>query len=147
METIGRKEMGRKYARESTMKLLYQMEINSDFTEDVIKNFFENYLFDEGERLYIEDAIQTIIKNLEDIDFHIQNNIEGWEIHRLARVDLSILRIAIYEMLYRKDIPIEVSINEAIEISKKYSTEESSKFINGVLGGFVRSGVLKDSDR
>ena len=147
MEAIGRKEMGRKYARESTMKLLYQMEINSDFTEDAIGIFFENYTFDERERLYIEYAVETIIKNLKDIDFYIQNNIEGWEIHRLARVDLSILRIAIYEMLYRKDIPIQVSINEAIEISKKYSTEESSKFINGVLGGFVRSGVLEDSGR
>lgn len=147
METIGRKEMGRKYARESAMKLLYQMEINSDFTDEAIKIFFENYTFDEGEKLYIEDAVENIIKNLGDIDSYIENHIEGWEIHRLARVDLSILRIAIYEMLYRKDIPIEVSINEAIEISKKYSTEESSKFINGVLGGFVRSGVLEDSGR
>ena len=76
------------------------------------------------------------------IDEHIQNNIEGWDIHRLARVDLSILRIAIYELLYRDDIPVQVSINEAIEISKKYSTEDSSKFINGILGGFVRTGIL-----
>lgn len=146
METIGRKEMGRKYARESTMKLLYQMEVNLDFSDEAIGIFFENYTFDSGEKLYIENAIETIIENMEDIDNYIAENIEAWEIHRLARVDLSILRIAIYEMLYRKDIPIEVSINEAIEISKKYSTEESSKFINGVLGGFVRSGIL-DSGR
>ena len=146
MEAIGRKEMGRKYARESTMKLLYQMEVNLDFSDEAIGIFFENYTFDSGEKLYIENAIETIIENMEDIDNYIAENIEAWEIHRLARVDLSILRIAIYEMLYRKDIPIEVSINEAIEISKKYSTEESSKFINGVLGGFVRSGIL-DSGR
>ena len=63
---------------------------------------------------------------------------EGWELHRLAKIDLCILRIAIYEIIYREDIPIEVSINEAIEIGKTYSTDESSKFINGVLGGFVR---------
>jgi len=138
--------MGRKYARESTMKLLYQMEVNLDFSDEAIGIFFENYTFDSGEKLYIENAIETIIENMEDIDNYIAENIEAWEIHRLARVDLSILRIAIYEMLYRKDIPIEVSINEAIEISKKYSTEESSKFINGVLGGFVRSGIL-DSGR
>ncbi|MCF6460096.1 transcription antitermination factor NusB [Clostridium sp. Cult3] len=131
--------MGRKYARESTMKLLYQMEINSDFSETVVNIFFENNVFDEGEKAYIEGAINTIVNNLELIDSHIKQNIEGWEIHRLARVDLSILRIAIYEIMYREDIPIEVSINEAIEISKKYSTVESSKFINGVLGGFVKS--------
>ncbi|MFY9214211.1 MAG: transcription antitermination factor NusB, partial [Tissierellaceae bacterium] len=60
-------------------------------------------------------------------------------IYRLAKVDLAVLRIAIYEILFRKDIPVEVSINEAIEIVKKYSNHDSFKFINGVLGGFVRS--------
>ncbi|NMB08312.1 MAG: transcription antitermination factor NusB [Tissierellia bacterium] len=134
--------MGRKYARESAMKLLYQMEINSDFTENAMKIFFDNFTFNDGEILYIEKTIETIIENLDIIDEHIQNNIEGWDIHRLARVDLSILRIAIYELLYRDDIPVQVSINEAIEISKKYSTEDSSKFINGILGGFVRTGIL-----
>ncbi len=131
--------MGRKYARESTMKLLYQMEINLDFSDKAINIFFENNSFNAGERAYIEDAIKVIVENLEEIDSYIDNHIEGWEVHRLARVDLSTLRIAIYEIIYREDIPIEVSINEAIEIAKKYSTDESSKFINGVLGSFVRT--------
>ena len=136
--------MGRKYARESAMKLLYKMEINSDFSESAIEIFLDNFNFDYGETMYIENVIETIIENLDTVDKYIGNNIEGWEINRLAKVDLSILRIAIYEMLYRTDIPVQVSINEAIEISKKYSTEESSRFINGILGGFVRSGVLED---
>ncbi|MBZ2173753.1 transcription antitermination factor NusB [Schnuerera sp. xch1] len=131
--------MGRKYARESSMKLLYQMEINSDFSNGTISQFFENNSFNESEREYIEGSIYTIIDNLKDIDSNIKDNISGWKLHRLARVDLCILRIAIYEIIFRDDIPVEVSINEAIEISKKYSTDESSKFINGVLGGFVRS--------
>ena len=131
--------MGRKYARESTMKLLYQMEINSDFSEDVINNFFQSNAFNIEEKVYINQAVKTIVENLDKIDSHIKDNIEGWELHRLARIDLSTLRIAIYEILYREDIPIQVSINEAIEIAKKYSTDESSRFINGVLGGFVRS--------
>ena len=131
--------MGRKYARESTMKLLYQMEINLDFSDKAINIFFENNSFNTGERAYIEDAIKVIVENLEEIDSCIDNHIEGWEVHRLARVDLSTLRIAIYEIIYREDIPIEVSINEAIEIAKKYSTDESSKFIKGVLGSFVRT--------
>ncbi|MCF6465612.1 transcription antitermination factor NusB [Clostridium sp. Cult2] len=130
--------MGRRYARESTMKLLYQMEINSDFSNNIINMFIENNKFNLGEIEYIEDAVKTIISNLEEIDFHIKENIEGWELHRLARIDLCILRIAIYEIVYREDIPVEVSINEAIEVAKIYSTDESSKFINGVLGGFVR---------
>ena len=130
--------MGRKYARESTMKLLYQMEINLDFSDEAINLFFEHNSFNPGEKSYIEHAIKIIVENLEEVDNHIKNYIEGWELHRLARIDLSILRIAIYEIIYRKDIPVQVSINEAIEIAKKYSTDESSKFINGILGSFVR---------
>lgn len=130
--------MGRKHARESSMKLLYQMEINSDYSEDMVNIFFENNSFDSSEKKYIEDAIHTIVENLEGLDSHIKDNIEGWELYRLAKVDLCTLRIAIYEIIYREDIPVQVSINEAVEIAKKYSTDESSKFINGVLGGFVR---------
>lgn len=131
--------MGRRRARESTMQLLYQMEINNDFSDHVINLFFENNDFDEGEKEYILDAIRKIAENLETIDSHIEKNLENWDISRLARVDLCVLRIAIYEILYRPDIPIEVSINEAIEISKKYSSSQSSKFVNGVLGSIVRS--------
>lgn len=131
--------MGRKQAREGTMKLLYQMEMNEDFSDNAKTIFFENFKFDESEKEYIEDAITSIRENIESIDSYIESHLEGWNINRLARVDLSVLRIAIYEILYRKDIPIEVSINEAIETVKRFSSEDSFKFINGVLGGFVRS--------
>lgn len=131
--------MGRKQAREGTMKLLYQMEINEDFSEEAKNIYLENFIFDELEKEYILDAMSRIRDNLETIDSYIKANLEGWNINRVAKIDLAVLRIAIYEILYRKDIPVEVSINEAIEIVKKYSTEDSFKFINGVLGGFVRS--------
>lgn len=130
--------MGRKLAREETMKLLFQMEINNDYSDDVMELYINENEFTYDEEEYIRDAIEMIRINLNDIDKSIQKYIKGWKIHRLAKVDLSVLRIAVYELTYRKDIPIEVAINEAIEISKKYSTEESSKFINGVLGSFVR---------
>ncbi|NLN14977.1 MAG: transcription antitermination factor NusB [Tissierellia bacterium] len=131
--------MGRKAAREGAMKLLFQMELNGDFSPEAKSVFFENFTYDDLERQYIEDAYKSIIEHKDEIDKSIEDNLEGWSIYRLAKVDLAILRIAIYEILYRKDIPIEVSINEAIEIAKKYSNLDSFKFINGVLGGFVRS--------
>ncbi|NLY78216.1 MAG: transcription antitermination factor NusB [Tissierellia bacterium] len=134
--------MGRKRARESTMKLLYQMEMHEDFSDHIVNFYFENNNFDEGEKEYILDAVSKIVENLESIDSQIEKNIEKWEINRLAKIDLCVLRIAIYEILYRPDIPIEVSINEAIEISKKYSSEQSSKFVNGVLGSIVRSNDI-----
>lgn len=131
--------MGRKQAREGTMKLLYQMEINEDYSEEALLVYLENFSFDSQEKEYILDAMSTIKENIQTIDEYIGENLEGWSVNRLAKVDLSVLRIAIYEILYRKDIPLEVAINEAIETVKIYSSEESFKFINGVLGGFVRS--------
>ena len=131
--------MGRKQAREGTMQALYQMTLNKDFSDDALKLYLDNFTFEDSETKYIVAAIEKITENLESIDSFINENLQGWELDRLAKVDLSILRIAIYEILYRDDIPMQVSINEAIEISKKYSTEDSFRFINGVLGGFVRS--------
>lgn len=130
--------MSRKNAREGAMKLLYQMESNDDFSDTEVNLYLENFPYDETEKKYIIESINEIIKNLETIDSYIKDNLESWTIHRLAKVDLAVLRISIYEILYRKDIPVEVSINEAIEIVKKYSNIDSFKFINGVLGGFVK---------
>ncbi|WFA09697.1 transcription antitermination factor NusB [Tissierella sp. Yu-01] len=131
--------MGRKQAREGAMKLLFQMESNNDFSDDALNIYLDNFKHDEKETEYIKEAVITIRDNVDEIDNNIILNLEGWSIHRLAKVDLSVLRLAIYEILYRNDIPVEVSINEAIETVKKYSKEDSFKFINGVLGGFVRS--------
>lgn len=131
--------MGRKQAREGTMQVLFQMDSMADYGQDALEVFLRNFEFDESETLYIRESVETIRDNLEEIDNSIKENLEGWSIYRLAKVDLAVLRIAIYEILYRKDIPVEVSINEAIETVKKYSTEDSFKFVNGVLGGFVRN--------
>lgn len=131
--------MGRKAAREGAMKLLFQMELNDDHSQDAMELYFENFEYDDTEIMYINEAIASINENKETIDKYIEENLEGWSIYRLAKVDLAVLRIAIYEILFRKDIPVEVSINEAIEIVKKYSNYDSFKFVNGVLGSFFRS--------
>ncbi|WP_069649483.1 transcription antitermination factor NusB [Caloranaerobacter ferrireducens] len=130
--------MSRKIARETAVKLLYQMEINEDFTEQTKENFLKNNRFKKDEIEYLDRVFKHIIEKLSIIDSKIEKYSEGWKINRIAKVDLSILRLAIFEIMYMDDIPVEVSINEALEISKKYSTEESSRFINGLLGGFVK---------
>lgn len=131
--------MGRKQAREGAMQLLFQMDSTDDFSNDNVDLFLKNFSFNEEEEEYIIEAALVIMDNLDLIDKYINDSLEGWSIYRLAKVDLAVLRIAIYEILFRKDIPVEVSINEAIEIVKKYSNVDSFRFINGVLGGFVRS--------
>lgn len=130
--------MGRKVARESVMKLLYQMDMNNDYSTEVREIYISNNRFNEEENEYITASTNTINGNIKTIDSMIEKYSSGWNINRLAKVDLSILRVAVYEILFREDIPVQVSINEALEISKKYSTEESSKFINGILGSIVR---------
>ncbi len=135
--------MSRKQAREGAMQLLFQIESNGEFEEDVVGCFLENFQFDGNEAKFIEEAIQGVLSNKEYIDSLISKNLEGWSLERLAKVDLSTLRLAAYEILYRDDIPVEVSINEAIEITKKYSSDDSYKYVNGVLGGLVR-GLEKD---
>lgn len=131
--------MGRKQTRETTMHLVYQLDITRDFSKGSMEVFLDNFGYDLLERQYIIDAYEKIVDNLEEIDKKIESNLQGWDIKRLAKVDLAILRIALYEIIFREDIPIEVSINEAIEMAKKYSNEDAFKFINGVLGGIVRS--------
>ena len=130
--------MGRKVARESTMKLLYQMDSNEDFSQQAIDVFFENHELKSDEVEYLNQVTKGIKDNIEEIDSFIEQYSEGWKIKRIAKVDLSILRIALYEILYIEDMPPQVSINEAVEVAKEYGTDESSKYINGLLGTFMK---------
>jgi N utilization substance protein B len=131
--------MGRKQAREGAMQLLFQMSSNEDFTRETIQTFLENFEYDKGESAYIRTVVEGVMDNREEIDQSIKENLQGWLLERIARVDLATLRLAIFEIQFMEDIPVEVSINEAIEIAKKFSTDDSYKYVNGVLGGFVRS--------
>jgi transcription antitermination protein NusB len=98
------------------------------------------------ERLFAEPLIRGALEHRDAIDGHIKKHVKNWEIHRIAAVDRNIMRLAIYEMLYRDDIPPVVSINEAVDIAKKFSTQDSGKFVNGVLdkikGELMRSARI-----
>jgi N utilization substance protein B len=131
--------MGRKQAREGAMQLLFQMSSNEDFTKETLETFLENFSYDYGESDYIRTVVEGVMDKREEIDQSIKENLQGWSLERIARVDLATLRLAIFEIQFMEDIPVEVSINEAIEIAKKFSTDDSYKYVNGVLGGFVRS--------
>jgi N utilization substance protein B len=84
-------------------------------------------------RLFADPLIRGTLEHRDLIDTHITRHAINWELHRIAAVDRNILRLAIYEMLYREDIPPIVSINEAVDIAKKFSTQDSGKFVNGIL--------------
>ena len=93
-------------------------------------------------RLFAEPLIRGVLKYRDELDQQIRQSARNWDLHRLAAVDRNILRLAIYEMLHREDIPPVVSINEAVDIAKRFSTEESGKFVNGILDK-IRAELLR----
>lgn len=131
--------MSRKRARIGAMQALFAMDINNDFSTDKLEVFMENNNFQGDEVDYIKRTVPDILDKLEVVDETIEKNLKGWTMARLAKVDRQILRIAVYEFLYKDDIPEEVSINEAVEIARLYSSNEAPKFINGILGTIYRS--------
>ncbi len=121
------------------MQVLFQMDINNDFSLESLNRFLDNFQFSDSEMKYIAKTIPVILENLQTIDNTIVESLYSWSFNRLANVDRSILRVSVYELLYRDDIPSEVSINEAVEISKEFGSNESPKFINGILGSIYRN--------
>jgi N utilization substance protein B len=131
--------MGRRAARETAMKLIYQIEIRKENIEDQISDVLEESSLNLNDRKYIEDLAKGIFNNKEQIDKIIETLAKGWKLNRISKVDLSIMRISIYEQLFRNDIPFSVSANEAVELAKKYSSDEAGCFINGILSKFAQS--------
>lgn len=130
--------MTRTEARELLMQLLYQMEANDDFSAQFVQRYIEEQNVGASPAEYIVEMTAAIRENKDAIDELINTFTKGWKTARMPKVDLAILRLAVGEILYQEALPPQVSINEAVNIAKKYSTEESGKFINGVLGAIVR---------
>ena len=124
----------RREGRKAAVQYLYSWSINSpeDMNED-LGLFFEGLESPRDTFAFGEELIFGCIENLDTIDEKIRTLAQNWDFSRIAKVDLAILRIAIFEMLFRKDIPPVVSINEAIDLGKQFSSNDSKRFINGML--------------
>lgn len=130
--------MGRKNAREKVMHYMFQMDIQNDFSMGFVNRTLEELDIEDNETIYIKNILSNFLDHKESIDRAIEVNSNEWKINRIARVDLAILRVAITELYYIDDIPESVSINEAVELGKTFSTEESGSFINGILGNVLK---------
>ncbi len=126
--------MGRRAARESAFKLLYQMEFQKGEEEAQIEGFLKEYAVDPKEQDYFLSVVRGVVLHRDELDAAFSKHLKGWTLNRLPRVDLSILRVATYEIVYLKDVPFSVSVNEAVELARKYCAEESRGYINAVLG-------------
>ncbi|EAE5856677.1 transcription antitermination factor NusB [Listeria monocytogenes] len=124
--------MKRREAREKALQALFQIELNEMSLDQAFKNIMEDEQDD-----YMEKLVEGVMANKAEIDAIIEPNLDNWRIDRLSKVDLSLLRLSVYEIKYLDDVPNRVSLNESIEIAKIYSDEKSSKFINGVLANIA----------
>jgi len=134
--------MGRRASREIAMKLLYQLEIQRDDREQQIVTALEENSVVEKDKQYIIEVVEGVFNNLSYIDKFIEKHSKGWKINRISKVDLSILRLSIFEISFLDDIPYSVSVNEAVELAKKYSSDDSGPFINGILSKISKLKVL-----
>jgi len=129
--------MNRRNARIGLVRCMYSLDYNSDYTQ--LSSVLDDLKLDNKAIEYIETSTKNIQENLNSIDSLIEPNLKKWTMERLPKVDLAILRVAVYELKYCDDIPAGASINEAVDIAKEYSTDSSGKFINGVLSSVLKS--------
>jgi len=133
--------MKRRRSREYALQILFQLDLTgNELNEDVWSEFWKGNDEDDDVKEFTRDIVASTKKHIAEIDEAIKKAAQHWSITRMAVIDRNILRAAAYELLYKKDIPPSVVMNEALEIAKKYSTEESAPFINGILDNIAHSG-------
>ena len=137
----------RRTARELAVQLLYQIEVGGGDPEAVKMRFWDERRAESDVELFTSSLVKNYEEHAEEVDTVIAAAAHNWEFDRIARVDRNILRVATTELLFLEDVPLKVTLNEAIEIAKKYgSTEKSYGFINGVLDRIMRETVKGDSE-
>ncbi len=128
----------RRLAREAALETLYRLDLVQDEPDDVIEEILNRRNPSEEAESYLRRVTQTVINNGEEIDRTLKRHIKRWRLDRLRMLDRAILRIACAEILYFDDVPWKVSINEAVDIAKKFGDDDSGRFVNGVLDGVCK---------
>lgn len=123
----------RRDAREYALHVLFQLDFNPADARKTLEDFWVGKELDPKVKVFTNELVSGVVRELERIDKLIEKHAKHWAVKRIGAVDRNVIRMALYEMLECGDIPPVVSINEAIEIAKKYGSEESGKFVNGVL--------------
>jgi len=125
--------MGRRLARELAMKVLYRYEEGERDTDMVMEDLLSAKHYTQPDKDFCQQLVRMTVKHMDSIDQYIKNVVKNWPYERISVIDKTILRIGTCELLYIDDIPAQVSINEAIEIGKRYGGADSGRFINGIL--------------
>lgn len=131
--------MKRRTAREKAVQCLFQIDVAKTNVSDAYAFVLENTSEDTA---YLRHLVEKTLSHQEAIDEEIKKYLRGWQLERIANVDRAVLRLAFFELMFEKETPPKVVLNEAIELAKLFSDEQSSKFINGVLSAYLQSGQL-----
>lgn len=128
--------MGRREQREHIFKLLFMSQFNSaeEMPEQLSLYFSSVPELEEKDQAYMEEKYSKVLGHLEEIDEILNEFSKGWKTKRMSRVDLTALRLAVYEIKYDEDVPVGVAINEAVELAKRFGGDASGSFVNGILG-------------
>ncbi|MDR3541862.1 MAG: transcription antitermination factor NusB [Desulfosporosinus sp.] len=133
--------MSRRLARETALQVLFQRDITKEpiITAEAVQLWTTEFLVPEASIPFVQELVDGTIAHQDEIDQKIASYAQDWNISRMANVDRNVMRLATYEILFRPDIPGRVSLNEAIELAKRFGGEESAKFVNGILDRVVDS--------
>lgn len=129
------KKMGRRTARETALQILYQLDLTGDYDnrENILQHWVQEFSVPDNLAEFIRDLVEGTLKNKEEIDLKLSSTAHEWALDRMNNVDRNLMRIAVYEMMYCPETPQRVTLNEAIEIAKRFGGDDSAKFINGIL--------------
>ncbi len=137
--------MGRKEAREAAFMVLYQTDIQKCPVSEVLEMYYRENTVTDSDKEYINDVAEGVFENIETIDEKITKGLKSWTLNRISKVDKAILRLAVYELFFREDIPEHVSIYEAVELVKKFDSQKSGGFANGILRGIIRNNEKENN--
>ena len=130
--------MSRRLAREVALRVLFQVDVGRAHWASALERSLKEVPLSPQQQQFCAQLVEGTVTHLQEIDRILSRFAVDWTLERMANVDRNVLRMAVYEMLYLKDIPPSVTINEAVELAKKYGDAESGKFVNGILGNVVR---------
>jgi len=129
----------RREGRENAVQALYAIELGPAPPREAIHLFWESNRFKPAAKAFAQELLTGLLDKGDELDARISAKSPNWSISRMGKIDLAIIRLAAYELIYREDIPKNVTINEAIEIAKKFGSEESPAFVNGILDEIART--------
>ncbi len=130
--------MSRRMARELAFQILFQVDIGKIPWKDALRIMIDENEIPEHSQVFLEELVSGVMDKLQEVDYLLSRSSEEWPLQRMASTDRNILRLAVYELLHQKDIPVEVTINEAVEIAKKFGDDDSGRFVNGILGTIIK---------